>query len=118
MFNFKGLIDKYSSPLIIYEGTDGYRDWDNGGVWVEGGKRPVEVQGAIVPLNTEDLKFDDGGTYTTDDRKLYIHRNLDIGEEVKDAIDGKTYQVHREKDYSRFANGLNIYFLKRADNND
>lgn len=52
--------------------TDGYYDMEHGGVWVPGGTETVEKEAIILPLSSEDLKYDTGGTYTREDIKIYV----------------------------------------------
>ena len=113
MFDFKRLIKKYSKePAYILRETAGYYDWEQGGMWVPGGEKEIEIEGAVVPLSNEDLQFDEGGTYTIEDRKLYCYEEIDKGEKIKHK--GKIYTVMEKKDYSDFTEGLRIYFLKKA----
>ena len=113
MFNFKRLIKKYSKePVYILRETEGYYDWEQGGIWVPGGEEEIEIEGAVVPLSNEDLQFDEGGTYNFEDRKLYCYEDIDKGEKIKHKE--KIYTVMEKKDYSDFDEGLSIYFLKRA----
>jgi len=113
MFNFKRLTNKYSKePVYLLRVTEGYYDWEQGGIWIPSGEEEIEIKGAVVPLSNEDLQFDEGGTYTTEDRKLYCYEEIDKGEKIKHKE--KIYTVIEKKDYSDFAKGLSIYFLKRA----
>lgn len=93
---------------------DGYRDYDNGGIWVEGETVFESFQGAIMGLSYQDLKYDAGGAYTIDDRKLYTYNRLITGEKIEH--DGIIYTIARSKDYSQFGGGLFIYILRRGDN--
>lgn len=94
--------------------TDGHYDYDNGGVWVDGTDAIVSFCGAIFPLSYRDMKYDSGGTYTNDDRKLYTYQAFKNGEKVEH--DGIEYAIQQSKDYSQFGDGLHIYILKRGDN--
>ena len=62
----------------------------------------------------EDLNFDEGGTYTSEDRKLYCYKGMKKGTKVKHK--NKTYTVMESKDYSDFDIGLFVYVLKRGGN--
>jgi len=113
MYNFKRLINKYSkTPVFYLEETEGYYDYSNGGVYVPGGVEPTKFEGAVVPLSNEDLNYDEGGTYTTQDRKLYTYNDLKKGQKIehKELV----YTIQEKKDYSDFDIGLNIYFVKRV----
>lgn len=77
------------------------------------GSPPLEVQteGLMLPLSSSDLRFDEAGTYTTHDRKVYTRETLTEGQEIK--CKGKTYKVHGEKDYND-QTGLYVYYVKRV----
>ena len=114
MFNFKRLIRKYSKyPTFILKETGGYRDPDQGGTWISGKAEEVELEGAVVPLSNDDLNFDEGGTYSREDRKLYCYKEIDKGTKIKHK--DKVYTVLEKRDYSDFDEELYIYFIKRGD---
>lgn len=124
MFNFKRLIKKYSkSPVFIVEEKEGYRDPDQGGIWIPGTTKEIEIKGvaAVVPLSNEDLKFDEGGTYSIEDRKLYCYKEIAKGTKIKHK--NRVYTVLERKPYDDFDegdledDGLYIYFIKRGDSN-
>ena len=115
MFDFKRLIKKYSKvPAYQIKETDGYRDHENGGIYVPGTTEEILIDGAVVPLSNEDLNFDEGGTYASEDRKLYCYKEMKKGTKVKHK--DKTYTVMESKDYSDFDIDLFIYVLKRGGN--
>jgi len=111
MFNFKSLVSQFGKvkPEKLVK-TDGYYDYDNGGVWVEGNVEEIEFDGAVVPLSEENLK--DQHTYTTEDKKLYCYDDLEPNSSVKHK--GILYTVMSKKDYSDFDADLRIYILKRG----
>lgn len=113
MYNFKRLINKYSKlPVYRLIETDGYYDIDNGNIWVDGDIAELVFDGAIVPLSNEELNFGEGGTYTTEDRKLYCYEDLEKGSKILHKE--KDYTVMNEKDYEDFDKELRIYILKRG----
>lgn len=120
MFNFKRLVKKYSKyPAYLLKETQGYNDYSKGGVWVHGEIEEIEIEGAVVPLSNEDLKFDEGGTYDFEDRKLYCYKEISKGEKIKHK--DKIYRVLERKPYGDFDegdledDGLFIYFIKRGE---
>ncbi|WP_333638208.1 hypothetical protein [Tissierella praeacuta] len=117
MHNFKRLVSKYSKvPAFIIKETEGYRDPNQGGIWVPGKIEEILIEnGAVVPLSNEDLKFDEGGTYGVEDRKLYCYQDIDKGIKVKHKE--KIYTVLEKKDYTDFDEELRIYYIKRGDSN-
>jgi len=114
MFDFKNLIKKYGkvSPYIQTE-TEGRFDYANGGEWVPGTTEWIAFEGAIVPLSNRDLTYDENGTYTTDDRKLYTYNYCKVGSKIKhkDIV----YTIDKRKDYADFDSGLIIYIVVRGD---
>lgn len=111
MFDFSRLIDKYAAPFTVIDDVEGYYDQDNGGVWVSEVAREIPVIGAVLPLTSEELKYDQNGTYTTADKKIFIYLKLKRGQRV--IFDGKEYTVQEEKNYSPQA-GVYIYYARRA----
>ena len=69
----------WSSLFAMWGGTytfrlpgEGYRDWEQGGIWVPGEPTETEIEAIILPLSKSDLKYDVGGTYTRQDVKVYV----------------------------------------------
>ena len=114
MYKFKRLIKKYSKvPVYQIEEGEGFRDPNNGGQWVEGVPQEILIEdGAVVPLSNNDITFDEGGTYTAEDRKLYCYIELKKGTKVKHK--GRSYTILEDRDYTDFDVNLRIYFLKRG----
>ena len=109
--DFSRLIQKYTVPFVMLEETDGQYDQDNGGIWVPGAVQEVPVSGAVLPLSNEDIRYDESGTYTAKDRKIFTYTELKLGRKV--IVAGIDYTLQEEKDYGRQA-GIYIYFAKRA----
>ena len=113
MFNFERLIKKYSKfPVTFKKHGQGYYDYKNGGVWVKGPEEIIEIEGAIVPLSNAELNYDGGGSYSSEDRKLYTYTNISLNTKVTHKE--REYTVNESKDYTDFDDGLNVYFMKRV----
>ena len=113
MFNFKRLIKKYGkAPVTIKRYGQGHYDYENGGVWVKGEEEIIDIEGAVVPLSNSDLNYGEGGTYSSEDRKIYTYTEIGLGSKVTHKE--KEYTVQEGKDYTDFDNGLNLYFMKRV----
>lgn len=118
-FNFSRLVKKYSKhPAYLLRESGGYYDQNNGGIYKPGEVAEVQLETvAILPLSSQDLsqnlQFDEGGTYSIEDRKMYCYEKIEKGEKVKHKDD--EYTVMSRKDYSDYDDGLFIYFLKRVD---
>ncbi|MBC3889512.1 hypothetical protein GH810_14455 [Acetobacterium paludosum] len=93
--------------------AEGHYDYENGGIWVDGAPTEISFKGAVLPLSYKDLKYDSGGTYTVDDRKLYTYNSFDTGEKINHG--GTPYTILEDKDYSQFGGGLHVYIIKRGD---
>ena len=113
MYDFKALVKKYSkvAPYIQTE-TAGHFDYANGGEWVPGTQAWVAFEGAVVPFNREDLPYDENGTYTIEDKKLYTYQDFKKGAKIKHK--DIEYVIDKRKDYADFDNGLIIYILLRG----
>lgn len=117
LFNFKSLIDKYMTGYVAVIKNHGFYD-ESSGDWKDE-KEEVELDRfAIVPISRDELRFDSGGTYNHDTRKLYCYEKFKKGDEVINTMeDGTTrkYKVLSISDYSDFDEGLLIYYLERTD---
>ena len=120
MFNFKNLISKYSKGQVVaIIESEGYYDQDQAGKYIEGEKKALVLKpAAIVPLSKDDLRFDKGGFYSSDNRKLYCYERLEEGVYIynvqEDNIKAR-YRIMAKADYSDYDNGLFIYLLESAD---
>lgn len=123
MFNFKGLVNKYSKGMVFASiEEEGHYNVDDGGKYVEGSILSIKLDpAAIVPLNKDDLKFDEGGSYSDDNRKLYCYLRLVKGTEITNVMNDKSirrYKILAEEDYSDYDKDLHIYILERVDRDD
>lgn len=121
--NFKQLIRRYQTGEVqVVEKIDGYHDMDNGGEWVEGDSSTHNLTlFAIVPLSDEDLKFNEGGSYDDQSRKLYCYKSLTKGTKVINTmVDGtiSEYKIMQSRNYSDHDKDLQIYYMRRVDRND
>lgn len=111
MFNFKRLVGKYGkNPFYLVTETDGGYDYTQGGIWVEGTITETVQEGAVVPLTADDLKYDENGTYTTQDKKVYSYANYTQGQKIKYL--NKYYTIQQKSGYSEFDTNLNIYWAR------
>lgn len=123
LYNFKNLVTRYSrGQVFAITETEGHYDMKNGGKWVDGKKEKIFLfPAAIVPMSKDDLRFDEGGNYSYDNRKLYCYKQLEKGnliENIQSYGVTKTYKILGEKDYSDYDDGLYIYIVERADRDD
>lgn len=114
LFEFSSLFAEYNRSFQYLPETKSYRDFEKGGQMIPGVQLdPVDMEGIILPLSTDDLKFDAAGTYTKQDRKLYLQEPAVLQENARVAVDDLVYRVMGEKPYGHYA-GFNVYFLKRT----
>ncbi|MFC2948536.1 hypothetical protein [Virgibacillus sediminis] len=115
IFDFSTVFGEFSRPFQHIPYSESYRDYTNGGQWVKGAELPpVNMEGVILPLGNDDLQFDTAGTYTIQDRKLFLQEPETLEEEAVVEVDGLRYRVTGDKPYGHYA-GFNVYFLKRTD---
>ena len=119
-FDFTNIVSKYASEVTVLEEVSGYYDSENGGKWVSKNKS-YDTQAAVFNLSGRDIKgfsldSGDGGAYSSEDIKIYIHTPIKLKSTV--IYKGKEYVVTSTVDYSGFAKGLQIYIAKRRDTLD
>ena len=107
LYNFTRLIRKYSVTFCLHRTQGGYV----AGKWEEGGEAVKEMCGAIVPISDRKI-YDSGGTYTTQDRELYLTKPLhgDLSE-YQVIYKGNTYTVEEQRDFEDYAD-VAVYTLK------
>lgn len=116
-FDFRDLVSRYSSPILVEEETGGYYDYDDGGEW-----KPTthtwETAAAVFNLSSRDVRgyamqYGEGGSFSREDVRIHIHEPLTIGAKI--TYKGNVYTVAALVDYSDHAHGLRIYVAKRSD---
>jgi len=115
-FDFRNLVAKYSKPIMIEEETEGFYDHDDGGKW-KAKTKSWETTAAIFNLSTQDIRgyaiqYGEGGTFTREDVRIYIHENLTIGAKV--TYKGHVYTVASAIDHGDHAHGLRLYIARKA----
>lgn len=111
MFPSPEMPDLLMQNLIrIVKMADSYGE---NGVWVKGREVKISFSGTILPITSKELKFDEAGTYTHDMVKLYTYEILGASSEILDDMD-KRYRIFKTVEFSRYANGLNIYVLEKV----
>lgn len=119
MFNFKRQFKRYGRAFTaIVEATEGYYDEVTGKYVPPSEPSEENMQAIILQLNDDDLKFDEGGTLTVQDKKILLDTDryeLTHGQKVK--IDSNTYQVHRIAPYSLYSHFSKV-IVKRVSTDD
>lgn len=118
LFDFKSLVSKYMTGHVLVIHKDGYYDIEGDGRYKETKTEIALDLFAIVPLTRDELRFDSGGTYNHDSRKLYCYKQLAKGDYVVNTMDNgttKRYRILNSDDYSDFDERLAIYYLERTD---
>lgn len=112
MYNFHKLINIYkSNSLYLISKGEGYYDSMNN--WIDGEEEYIPMFGVVTNLATDDLQYDEGGTYNQDDRKLYCYEELGKGTQIQHQ--NKVYTILHDMDYTEHDKGLHIYYMKRGD---
>ncbi|MCM3488782.1 hypothetical protein M3689_05605 [Alkalihalophilus marmarensis] len=112
MFDFTELFQEFNKPFVkLAEGQKGYWDKETGLYVPPTDLEEVNTEGIILPLNNDELRFDDGGTFTFEDRKIIYEGQLQANQTVN--IDGNNYRVHSMKPYTTYSH-FTVYFVKRV----
>ena len=118
MFRFKDQFRRYERPFIaIVEGQDGYYDPDTGKYVPPTDPQEVEMRGIIANVGTEDLKADEGGLLSREDKTILVdadHYQLHTGQIV--IINGERYKVVQLVDFRTYSHILKAYVKKVQDN--
>lgn len=111
LYNFTRLISKYKTEFKIVSENGG--KYDDDGEWKYAEDETVIKQGAIVPMSESKIYYS-GGTYTTQDRTLYMFEKLSSALKNCYVIyqDNK-YKIEQETDYSEYAD-VYVYVLRRV----
>ncbi|SDI15923.1 hypothetical protein SAMN05192534_12365 [Alteribacillus persepolensis] len=115
MFNFKRQFNRYGRTFTaVVEATEGYYDSETGEYVPPGEETEEAMTGIIAQMNNDELRYDEGGTYTFDDRKILIDTDkytLKRGQQV--IIEGDTYQVDQIAPYGLYSHFMKAY-VKRV----
>lgn len=105
-FNFKRLIDKYSSEYVYRTEEGSYV----GGKWQNGTSKDVKKTGAILSFSMKKI-YQSGGYLTQQDRALYSYEPLDLKGKV--LFEGNEYNIEEDsyKGNEKFT-GFYVYVLK------
>ena len=114
LFDFTDVIDMFTNETAyLIKKTEGYHDYDNGGIWVEGKEDLIPVEGAIVRADKDTLELLGGGSSNREYWKFYSKETgIEKGNKIKFRDD--IFTVMDNKDYSRFDANTQIYILKRG----
>lgn len=108
-FNFKRLIDKYSTEFTAIIPSTG--KYDDLGDFVEGTPTKETLTGAIISM-TENRVIRSEGVYTTQDKDLYMFEPLSEAlQGAKIIHEGKEYRIGNELENGAFT-GVWHYTLK------
>lgn len=108
LYDFKRLIRKYGVPFELQRKTDGAVV---SGRWEDGSIKTFNMFGAIVPMS-ENKIYHSGGTYTTDDRELYMSEAIGFNlTTVKVIYKGNVYAVQSSRNFEEYAD-VYVYTLK------
>ncbi|WP_088005607.1 hypothetical protein [Indiicoccus explosivorum] len=117
-FDFSSLFAEYNRPFQLIPRTPSDRDYSRGGQTVKGTELPAkDMQGIVVPLGNDDLRFDTAGTYTRQDRKIYLQEPKTLAENDVVTVDSLSYRITGDKPYGHYA-GFNVYYAKRTSMGD
>jgi len=101
VMNFKPNFKTFKTAFSIITTEPGHYDQTQGGIWVPGDEIVSEVMGIIVPLTTDDLKFEEGGILTRADIKVFYKEPLEADTEIE--YEGRRYRIHHTVSYNHHA---------------
>lgn len=108
-FNFKRLIEKYSTDFAV--NTPSESDYDDTGKLVKGEPIKETLRGAIISFSESKI-FRSEGTLTGQDRALYMLMPLNSALQGAEIIyEGKRYSIGKTLNNARFT-GVYAYTLK------
>ena len=110
--DFSEVFEEFKTTFTAIEFGEGHYDYEQGGVWVPGGETEHELIGIITPLTNDDIRFEEGGTYTRQDIKIHYQGILGIGWEIE--YRGRRYKILEEKLYDEHT-GFNEYYARRLE---
>ena len=113
LYNFHRLIKKYSVTFCLHRTQGEYVS----GKWEKGGEIVKEMQGAIVPVSDRKI-YGSGGTYTEQDRELYITSKLpEPLSDLKVVYKDNEYAVEYGSNFEDYADAA-VYTLKWVSKHD
>ena len=115
-FDFRELVNSLARPMEVTEETGGSFDHGDGGKW-KAETVTKTIMAAAFNITMRDIKgygmsFGEGGTYTTEDIKIYAHEPITIGASI--AWKGNRFTVSNQISHADHAKGLRLYVAKRA----
>lgn len=112
--NFNRLLKKYGVTLTaVVDGQEGYWDTETGQYVPPSEPSEQDFKGIWLTLNDDELRYDEGGTFTFEDRKLIAHESIKLkkGENIKRG--DESYKIDRSKPYDTYSN-FAVYYCKRV----
>ena len=107
LYDFTRLINKYSVEFSLHKTQGRYV----AGKWEQGGELVTTMRGAIVPLSDQKI-YDSGGTYTRQDRELYVTEPLRAPlSDFFVVYKGNTYAIEEARNFEDYADAA-VYVLK------
>lgn len=107
LYNFKRLIRRYSVTFYLVQPKGAYI----GGKWEKTGESFERMRGAIVPMNKRKV-YSDGGSYSTQDRELYITSPLPSPlQSLQVLYRDNLYSVEEGRSYDEYAD-VAVYTLR------
>jgi hypothetical protein len=106
-FEFAEFVDEFKVPFTAIQSED--VQWQDNGDPIPGDKPPVQMEGIILPLTENDLKYSEAGTYSVKDKKIYTTQPLELGQVIE--YKGDPYTIQSFKDYSDYAD-VYIYLAR------
>lgn len=111
-FEFSDFVEEFKVPFTAFPAVQSEDvEWQDNGDPVPSGVDPVPIQmeGIILPITEDDLRYAEMGTYSVKDKKIYTTQPLELGQVIE--YKGDKYTIQSFKDYSDYAD-VYIYLAR------
>ncbi|ABR46652.1 hypothetical protein Amet_4357 [Alkaliphilus metalliredigens QYMF] len=72
MMDFTRIIQRWEKQISVQQKTGQYIR----GKWTEGISEVRHFRGTFLPMSDREIRYSEGGSYTTQDKKLYVKEKL------------------------------------------
>lgn len=110
---FGRVFERFQTSFQVLVPGSGTRDWDNAGAWVPGETTEESYEGIIIPFTTDTLAYQEGGTYTNEDIKVYVRPPYFLGIGWTIEHKDREYVVQEGKLYDDFGD-YRSYIARRV----
>ncbi|NGP45971.1 hypothetical protein G4V62_13815 [Bacillaceae bacterium SIJ1] len=116
MFNYKRQFKRYGKSFVaVVNGTEGYYDKETGEYVPPQEPKEENMMGIIAQVGDDDLKNDEGGLLTVEDKKILIDTDhYSLHRDQKVVVQGEIYQVRKIAPYSLYSHFMKVYIKRES----